>query len=307
MPMASAISRACRALRLPFLGASLLPFAAGAAQSGATRGWQPLGWGALAVAATHLAANLVNELADDASGADAQDPVRYVEFGGSKLLQRGELTRRWYLRAAGLLMAAALLALLRLALLLHSPWPLLWGGGAMLLAGAYSAPPARLMARGWGEATTALLFGPATVLAGWSCGTAAPPGAEIHLLAAALGLLTANVLAVNEVPDAAGDARVGKRTLVARLGAARGWLLQALLCGAAAALLATAAWRRRPANVSLLLAALLAVGLGVAMALRLRRHCDDKPALVAASRLAAALHGAVALLIAVDGLYGGAA
>ncbi len=306
MHWTSTIARACRAFRLPFLGASLLPFAAGAARSGAARGWEAICWGALAVAATHLAANLINELADAASGADGQDPVRYVEFGGSKLLQRGELTRRWYRRAVGLMLGIALLALLRLALLLHTAWPLLWGGAAMLLAWAYSAPPARLMAHGWGEAAVALLFGPTTVLAGWCCGTAAPPDAEIHFIAAALGLLTANVLAVNEVPDAVGDARVGKRTLVVRLGAERGWLLQGLLCAAAAALLAAAAWLRRPANVSLIVAALLAAWLGIAMALRLRSRFNDKPALVAASRLAAALQGAVALLIVVDGLRGSA-
>jgi 1,4-dihydroxy-2-naphthoate octaprenyltransferase len=162
------------------------------------------------------------------------------------------------------------------------------------------------MARGWGEAVVALLFGPATVLAGWYCGATRLPSAVVCLLGAALGLLTANVLAVNEVPDAAGDARVGKRTLVVRLGAARGWLLQSLLCAAAVALLAAAAWLQRPANFGLVVAALLTAWLGCAMALRLRRHCADKPALVAASRLAAALQGAVALLIVVDGLRGSA-
>ncbi|MDD5705125.1 MAG: prenyltransferase [Kiritimatiellae bacterium] len=302
MPSPDAMERACRAMRLPFLGASVLPFAAGVSQAGVTRGWGAVLLGLLAVAATHLAANMINELADAASGADAQDPARYTHFGGSKQLQRGELSPRWYRRAVAVMLTIAALALIVLAARLQSCRPLWWGVAAAALAWAYSAPPWRLMSRGAGEAAVGLLFGPATVLAGWFCGTSRPAGLRVWLLACALGLLTAGVLSANEVPDAADDARVGKRHMVVRLGASHGWRLYALICLAAAVALGAAAWLRPHWSVSLAVA--LPVTLGLWVTLRLRRHAGDKAALTASSHGAVALQALTAVLTMVDGWRG---
>ena len=96
---ARSLALVARATRLPFVAAGLLPFALGVSW---VKGYPGAAvWlGALAVAAGHIAANLINELADHASGADAVDLTPRVFFGGSKLLQAGTLDRSWYTRAA---------------------------------------------------------------------------------------------------------------------------------------------------------------------------------------------------------------
>ena len=81
---------------------------------------------------------------------------------------------------------------------------------------AYSAPPLRLAARGMGELAIAL--GWALVVVGSDF---VQRGAfELHTIIAGLsfGLMVANLLYINQFPDAVADAAAGKRTVVARLG-----------------------------------------------------------------------------------------
>ena len=96
------------------------------------------------------------------------------------------------------------------------------------LAWAYSAPPLRLAARGLGELTTAAVVTLCVPLLGYYL-----QAGEVHARIFAACLLPcvlqfAMLLAI-ELPDAAGDAIAGKRTLVVRLGAAAGARLYAAL------------------------------------------------------------------------------
>ncbi len=298
-PIIRRLGLACRAMRLPFLGASLLPFAAGVAQAAGPVRWISVGMAALAVAAVHLAANLVNELADAANGADAQDTARYELFGGSKILQEGRLTVTWYATAAATSGSLAAVFLVALAWHLRSAVPLVWGGLAGAFAWAYSWPPIRLMSRGLGEAAVAVLFGPVTVWAGWTAAGGGRPDGRVSLVGAALGLFTAGVLLANEVPDAAGDGRVGKRTLVVRAGVARGWLLYAAVA-VAGYLAVVACLILRPSVAAGL--ALATAPMSLLAADRLRHAVGDKPMLLLASRLAIATQGLVALTLVCDGL-----
>jgi 1,4-dihydroxy-2-naphthoate octaprenyltransferase len=88
-------------------------------------------------------------------------------------------------------------------------------------AWGYSAPPARLAARGLGELTTAAVVTLCVPLLGYYL-----QAGEVHprIFAACLlpCLLQFAMLLAIELPDAAGDAATGKRTLVVRLGAATG-------------------------------------------------------------------------------------
>lgn len=179
--------------------------------------------------------------------------------GGSRVLVAGALAPRVALVAArvfaglGLGLSAAVAVVAGPALL-----PLLLAIGA--LAWAYSAPPLRLCASGAGELDTALVV---TVLVPLlACLLQAPAAADLRLLGlvvVAPALLQFAMLLAIEVPDAAGDARTGKRTLVVRLGGRRAAQLYAATTAAAFAWLPIAYALGLPARVAALTAFLAPV------------------------------------------------
>jgi len=287
-----------RALRLPFATASLLPYVYGAAIAGGAFRAGRFALGLVAVLATHLAANLINDVADSASGADWQDLRSYRFFGGSKVIQEGRLSARACRRAAAALAVLAALSVLALAWQLERPALLAGLAAALLLGWGYSCPPLQLSYRRLGEATVFLLFGPAAVALAVFAQVGRPPAPGQWLLSLPFGFMTAGILLANEVPDCSEDAAVGKRTLVGWIGCERGFVL----FGAAAA----AAYLLIVAGVLLGMAgelALLALGtlpLVWRAAGILRRRCRDKAELVRSSRLAVAAHALAGLALIAD-------
>lgn len=179
----------------------------------------------------HAGANVLNDYHDALNGADAANRQGLFPFtGGSRLIQNGETTVVFtgQLGRALLTMAAAG----GLWLTWHSGWGLLAIGlTGLTLAWAYSAPPLTLMGRGLGEATVAacwwlVVLGTDYTLRGmWSTTPA--------LCGAGFGVLIANILLINGLPDAPVDASVGKRTLAVRLGWTNSVRLYAALAVAA--------------------------------------------------------------------------
>ena len=104
---------------------------------------------------------------------------------------------------------------------------LLIGLAGLALGWAYSAPPLKLMSRGLGELAVALAWGLIVVGADHVQRQQFLPLPA--LVALSYALLMANILLINGLPDAASDARVGKRTLAVRLGARRSALLYLLI------------------------------------------------------------------------------
>ena len=213
------------------LCASLLGVATAAADGARVR-WPTALATVLLACLAHAAANVWNDYCDAQNGADAANCEGIHPFtGGARLIQQGRVsaaaTARWGVALMALLAAAGLW----LAIGLGPLAPNLIGLGAvgLLLAWAYSAPPLALMSRGLGEAGVALAWGLIVV------------GADTvqrgHFAAApcaagwSMGLLAANILLINGLPDARADAQTGKRTLAVRLGTsgvARGYLALAL-------------------------------------------------------------------------------
>jgi 1,4-dihydroxy-2-naphthoate octaprenyltransferase len=272
-----------RALRLPFLTASVLPFLLGAVLAGGPRSIPGLVLGLATVALTHLAGNVVNDYADDLTGADRADREHYGFFGGSKLIQQGLVPAKAY-RAAGLAFTAGgAAAAFGLAGVHDSAWPIAGWAIAVTLAWAYTHAPMRLVYRGLGEATVVLLFGPACVVAGAFAASGTMPETPVWVVSMVPGLMTAGILVANEVPDARVDARAGKRTLVGLLGRNHGWLAYGLLVAAAMALLAgvvTAGWLGGRSLLGLV-ALIPAVGAAVV----LRRPHDSKSDYKTSARL----------------------
>ena len=132
------LSILARALRLPFLSASVLPFVAGSLFARGDR--NPAGFvlGLIAVGATHLSANLINDYADSKSGADWKDRKYYGFFGGSKLIQEGVLKESFYLKTAVFFAVLACACVSGLAFLSKSIVPLVCFSGIIFLAWSYS-------------------------------------------------------------------------------------------------------------------------------------------------------------------------
>jgi 1,4-dihydroxy-2-naphthoate octaprenyltransferase len=307
-----------RALRLPFLAASILPYGYGMLMPWA--GWSTRGraaqfseyattldgfivgvLGLIAVAATHLSANLFNDVADSRSGADWRDPAFYGFFGGSKLIQEGTLSERAYARAAWAVAAVGGLAVAALAVRLESPAVPLTYVAVLALAWSYSGGPLRLSHRGLGEAVVFLLFGPICVATGFllqealvndigeildAAADRALPAFGVLSRGFGFGLLTAGVLVANEVPDAPDDEAVGKRTLVVRIGPRWGAVLYAFCIVAAVTALTPFSGFYLRAGVSRHLAvyACLIPAAGAVWTLARRRR--SKADLLRASRLA---------------------
>jgi len=287
-----------RALRLPFVGASVLPYVSGSLSVDASFRLPPFLLGLVAVVATHLAANLVNDHADSASGVDWADRTRYPFFGGSKLIQDGVLSPRWFLASAVGFSAVALIATVGLGAFLGRLDAVLFSVAILFLAWSYSHGPLRLAYRGWGEEVIFLLFGPATVVGGAFCQLGHLPGASIFVLSVPFGLLTTAILVANEVPDADADAQGGKRNWVHRLGRQRAYLAFAGLVSGAYVLIVGLVF----AGVLgvLALGSLAAVPLGWLATGILRKRYDDKHALVSSSRCAIVLHAFVSLFLILD-------
>jgi len=182
-------------------------------------------WGQLVVTAAQLMTHYANDFFDLEADRANRTPTRWS--GGSRVLPEGGLPPAVALGAALVLGLIALGA--GLALALRTPGlPLLFPIALVMttLAWAYSAPPLRLAARGLGELTTAAVVTLCVPLLGYYL-----QAGEVHPRIFAASLLPcvlqfAMLLAI-ELPDAAGDAITGKRTLVVRLGAVAGARLYA--------------------------------------------------------------------------------
>lgn len=194
---------------------------------------------ALAVLA-HAAGNVLNDLHDARSGADAVNRQGIFPFtGGSRLIQNGEVSELQTTELAQALLLVLVPAGLLLAVHTGSGVVVL-GLAGLMLAWAYSAPPLRLMARGLGEPTVALVW--FLVVVGADYVQRRQFFVIPASVAAGFALMVAALLLINGFPDAEADARVGKRTLVVRLGATSATVLYAALVLGAHAWLALSVW-----------------------------------------------------------------
>lgn len=219
------------ATRPLFFPASVLPVLVGTSWGAWLAGGLDLPVLLLALAAVvcaHAGVNVLNDVCDDASGADPNNGGRvYPYTGGSRFIQNDVLSRGQMRRWALVLLGVSVL--LGVWLFLLRGWPVVGFGLAALALGVlYSLPPVALAARGWGEFAVGAGFGVVPVLgAVWlQHGDFGWPALVLSL---PVSIWVANILLLNEVPDAIADAGAGKRTLVVRLGAPRTGTLYATL------------------------------------------------------------------------------
>ncbi len=206
-----------RAMRLPFLTGSLVPVLLAASQAfygGFFRGPELL-LVLVGVGSLHLAANLINDYID----AQGSDPINLhpTPFsGGSRVIQQKLLNARRMFQMAVLFFVLALFTGL---ILVWMGYPLVALVGLLgLMAGLfYSVGPLKFMARGLGEITIFLAFGPLITWGTYYVLTDRMTW-QAFFLGFPLGFLITAVVWINQFPDFKADRQAQKRNLVVRLG-----------------------------------------------------------------------------------------
>jgi 1,4-dihydroxy-2-naphthoate polyprenyltransferase len=210
--------------RMPFLSAALGPvFIGGAYAYNHAMGMSSFnGWHfflvALGVSLLHLASNVLNDYFDVKDGTDDANTQYFTQFtGGSRAIELGLISLENTKRLGIALLVAAFAVGSYLTYL--TDVKTLWLGLAGAFMGVfYTAPPFRLVARkGLGELTIAMAFGSMVTL-GTVYVMAGTMDPIAFLLGLPAGLLTANILLINEFPDADSDAKTGKNHLVVTFG-----------------------------------------------------------------------------------------
>ena len=192
--------------------------------------------------AAQIASNFANDYFDYKHGSDKPNRV-----GPRRAVASGDIKPKTMLRATIITLAIA--AVLGCMLIPIGGWQLvLLGAIIILFALAYSAGPYPLSYHGLGEVTVFVFFGLVPVTATYWLQTQSITS-EVLIGAAAMGLLSSNILLVNNYRDYHTDQEDGKRTSVVILGRkfaivtylVNGILATAMLCtsfvGAAFALL----------------------------------------------------------------------
>jgi 1,4-dihydroxy-2-naphthoate octaprenyltransferase len=207
-----------RTTRLPFLSATAVPVLLGiavAARNGAFDPWLAL-LTIIGAALAHLAINVSNDIFDTLSGADEANVNPTPFSGGSRILLYDLLSLRQLIALDATLFAAAAAIGMVLVWATNSATLLAIGLAGIGLGLAYTAPPVKLVYRGLGEIAVALGFGPIMLLGAYVVQTGSLSW-EAVIASVPVAILVALILYVNEIPDRAGDAAAGKRTLPVRL------------------------------------------------------------------------------------------
>lgn len=239
----------------------------------------------LACVLIHAGTNLQNDVGDFRRGADLAGRV-----GPPRVTTQGWLPASQVQAAASLSFALAFVP--GAFLVAYGGWPIVAIGLAAIAAGAvYTAGPRPVAYSSWGEAFVIVFFGLVAVGGMYYLQTGTVSASAL-VAGAALGLLAAAVLVVNNLRDIDTDASSGKITLAVRLGAARTRALyQGCLGGSLIGVAAIAV--SRPAA----LLALTAVPLALKPA-RLVADRRDPPSLIAALVATGRLQLVVCILLA---------
>ncbi|MEX2246906.1 MAG: prenyltransferase [Dehalococcoidia bacterium] len=284
------------ATRLPFLTATFVPILLGvavAAYHGAFSWWLAIVT-LVGGAAIHIGLNTANDVFDSLSGADEAN-VNPTQFsGGSRVIQRGLVSLRQMSAISAGAYAVGIGVGLYLVVDRASVELLAIGIAGMLVSVFYTAPPLRLVHRGLGEIATAVGFGPIMVLGAYVVQTKELSW-EAFAASVPVAIFIALILYVNEIPDRAGDAAVGKRTLPVRLpqdAVVRGFGLAAL--SAFVFVVAAAATGLLPRPTLLVL---LAAPMALSVYRGIREHYGDPYALMPSMGRNVALHLVTGLLL----------
>lgn len=285
-----------RAMRLPFVTASLISVSLGTAFAFG-KGFFNLQAFILALAGMclfHIGTNLANDYFDHCNRGDWVNKTFTPLSGGSRVIQEGLLAPRQLLGAA--LLCFLLGSSIGLYFCFTRGWGLLyWGIFGLFIAYFYSAPPVWLASKGLGELATGMGLGFIPVMGSYFVQTGEPLNWHVVLLALPITLLDGCMVYINEFPDREADREVRKNTIVVRLGAIKAMYLFFMVLLVMYLLIASLVILR------ILPLAGLAIFLTLPLTLKimqiLRRHFDDVQKLLPGGMGIIQLHFIVGILM----------
>ncbi len=211
--LAAQIALWASAARARTLPASVAPVLIGVvlAYADGVGHWQAAVFALIGAILIQIGTNYANDYFDFVNGADTAERI-----GPRRLVQSGLVRPEAMRRATIIVFGLAVLVGLYLAA--RGGWPIVLVGVASILCGLlYTGGPFPLGYRGLGDVFVLLFFGPVAV-----AGTYYVQALDIDWrpIVAGLGpgLISAAILAVNNLRDRETDAKAGKRTLAVRLG-----------------------------------------------------------------------------------------
>jgi 1,4-dihydroxy-2-naphthoate octaprenyltransferase len=221
--------------RPPFHTVGVLPFVLGAILANYQEqsfSWSVFIWGVIGVILIMLTTYYAGEYWDyleDGLAARLR-PSKFA--GGSRVIQRGILPRRFARNASlvCLLLALGVGVILQFAYGV-GPWTLPLGILGILGGFFYSARPIRWVSTGFGEIWIAFCYGWLPVAAGFYLQTG-HFSSLVHWLSIPVGLSIFNVILLNEFPDHVADQTAGKRNILVRFGPVMGTRLYAYVSSA---------------------------------------------------------------------------
>ncbi|MBM3244121.1 MAG: prenyltransferase [Candidatus Omnitrophica bacterium] len=284
-----------RALRLPFISASCLPFIFGSLIK--RKDFNVAGFllGLIIVSATHLSANLINDYFDSKKQTDWQDKRFFGFFGGSKLIQEGIFSESLFFKSALMLGFFSLCCVLILAVLSRSSFVILAYLAIVFLSWQYSARPLSFAYHGLGEAFVFILFGPAAVMGGYFIQGGKFPDLNSFILAMPFGFFTLAILLANEIADLPEDKKTGKYTWPVLLGADKSYLSYFLVMIFGFMSIILGVLLHYLSAFSLI--SLLFIPQGVKIGLILKKNYDNKFSLLYSSKNIIILHLTISIIL----------
>ena len=159
-----------------------------------------------------IATNLFNDAIDFDKGADTVN-----RLGPRRATASGILSRKAVF--GGAVGFCALAAVIALPMIFARGWPIVAIGAlSLLLAYGYTGGPVPLAYKGLGELFVIVFFGLIAVGGSWYVQTGLIPSALVVLSGLQIGLLSAVLIAVNNLRDVDEDRQSNKRTLAVRFG-----------------------------------------------------------------------------------------
>jgi len=247
--------------------------------------------------ATHLGANLVNDYADSRSGVDWQEEQFYGFFGGSKLIQQGIFTEKFYLGLGILFFVLSFGCVVVLTFLLRDLRVVGFYSIIIFLGITYSHKPLQFSYHYLGELVIFLLFGPALVMGGYFLQALIFPDMQSFMISLPMGFLIVGILFANEIPDYPQDKKCAKLNLVSLLGPERSYLAYLLINFAAFSAIAlniSRGYFGRWAYLSFLFIPLVLRAAFILMG------PQEKTRLVQSSKMAISTHVLVSVVLALD-------